>query len=154
VGLVAACDIAIGARAGTDTRGATFAFTEVRIGVVPAVISVPVVPRLLPRAAEELMLTGETFDADRAAAIGLLNRAVDPAALDTEVTRYTDMLARGGPQALAATKAMLRRTPADDMATDFDAMLRLSAEFFASEEGQEGMAAFAEKRSPSWVPEL
>ena len=163
VGLVAACDIAIGARAGGNTsvspaapnsKGATFAFTEVRIGVVPAVISVPVVPRLLPRAAEELMLTGETFDADRAAAIGLLNRAVDPAALDTEVTRYTDMLARGGPQALAATKAMLRRTPADDMATDFDAMLRLSAEFFASEEGQEGMAAFAEKRSPSWVPEL
>jgi methylglutaconyl-CoA hydratase len=160
VGLVAACDIAIGARAGEDTSdspvapgGATFAFTEVRIGVVPAVISVPVVPRLLPRAAEELMLTGETFDADRAAAIGLLNRAVDPAALDTEVTRYTDMLARGGPQALAATKAMLRRTPAEDMAADFDAMLRLSAEFFASEEGQEGMTAFAEKRSPSWVPE-
>jgi methylglutaconyl-CoA hydratase len=153
VGLVAACDIAIGARAGGDTRGATFAFTEVRIGVVPAVISVPVVPRLLPRAAEELMLTGETFDADRAAAIGLLNRAVDPAALDTEVTRYTDMLARGGPQALAATKAMLRRTPAQDMAADFDAMLRLSAEFFASEEGQEGMTAFAEKRSPSWVPQ-
>jgi methylglutaconyl-CoA hydratase len=156
VGLVAACDIAIGARAGagtgTGTRGATFAFSEVRIGVVPAVISVPVVPRLLPRAAEELMLTGETFDADRAAAIGLLNRAVDPAALDTEVTRYTDMLARGGPQALAATKAMLRRTPAQDMAADFDAMLRLSAEFFASAEGQEGMAAFAEKRSPSWVP--
>jgi methylglutaconyl-CoA hydratase len=156
VGLVAACDIAIGARAGGSVapKGATFAFTEVRIGVVPAVISVPVVPRLLPRAAEELMLTGETFDADRAAAIGLLNRAVDPAALDTEVTRYTDMLARGGPQALAATKAMLRRTPADDMAADFDAMLRLSAEFFASEEGQEGMAAFAEKRSPSWVPEF
>jgi methylglutaconyl-CoA hydratase len=162
VGLVAACDIAIGARAGTDTSpspvaslapgGATFAFSEVRIGVVPAVISVPVVPRLLPRAAEELMLTGETFDADRAAAIGLLNRAVDPGALDAEVDRYTDMLARGGPAALAATKAMLRRRPADDMATDFEAMLRLSAEFFASEEGQEGMAAFAEKRPPRWVP--
>jgi methylglutaconyl-CoA hydratase len=134
-------------------RGATFAYSEVRIGVVPAVISVPVVPRLLPRAVEELMLTGETFDADRAAAIGLLNRAVDPDALDSEVTRYADMLARGGPRALAATKAMLRRTPAQDMAADLDAMLRLSAEFFASEEGQEGMTAFAEKRSPAWVPE-
>jgi methylglutaconyl-CoA hydratase len=163
VGLVAACDIAIGARAGLEISvppvaslapgGATFAFSEVRIGVVPAVISVPVVPRLLPRAAEELMLTGETFDADRAAAIGLLNRAVDPDALDSEVTRYADMLARGGPRALAATKAMLRRTPAQDMAADLDAMLRLSAEFFASEEGQEGMTAFAEKRSPAWVPE-
>jgi methylglutaconyl-CoA hydratase len=153
VGLVAACDIAIAARAGGAGKGATFAFSEVRIGVVPAVISVPVVPRLLPRAAEELMLTGEVFDADRAAAIGLLNRAVDPDALDAEVDRYTDMLARGGPAALAATKAMLRRRPAEDMATDLQAMLGLSAEFFASEEGQEGMAAFAEKRSPRWVPE-
>jgi methylglutaconyl-CoA hydratase len=163
VGLVAACDIAIGARAGADSGttpvaslapgGATFAFSEVRIGVVPAVISVPVVPRLLPRAAEELMLTGEIFDADRAAAVGLLNRAVDPEALDAEVDRYTDMLARGGPAALAATKAMLRRRPAEDMTTDFAAMLRLSAEFFASDEGQEGMAAFAEKRPARWVPE-
>ena len=153
VGLVAACDIAIAARPGDDTRGATFAFSEVRIGVVPAVISVTVVPRLVPRAAEELMLTGETFDADRAAAIGLVNRAVDPASLDAEVDRYADMLARGGPHALAATKAMLRRTPPADMSADFDAMLRLSAEFFASEEGQEGMAAFAEKRSPRWVSE-
>jgi methylglutaconyl-CoA hydratase len=153
VGLVAACDIAIAARAGAGGKGATFAFSEVRIGVVPAVISVPVVPRLLPRAAEELMLTGETFDADRAAAIGLVNRAVDPDALDAEVDRYTDMLARGGPQALAATKAMLRRRPAEDMATDFAAMLSLSAEFFASDEGQEGITAFAEKRSPRWVPE-
>jgi methylglutaconyl-CoA hydratase len=152
VGLVAACDIAIAARPDGDTKGATFAFSEVRIGVVPAVISVTVVPRLLPRAAEELMLTGETFDADRAAEIGLLNRAVDPDALDAEVDRYADMLARGGPNALAATKAMLRRTPAPDMAADLDAMLGLSAEFFASEEGQEGMAAFAEKRPPRWVP--
>ncbi len=162
VGLVAACDIAIAARAGSDGaggagvsgdgRGATFAFSEVRIGVVPAVISVPVVPRLLPRAAEELMLTGETFDADRAAEIGLLNRAVDPSALDAEVTRYTDMLARGGPRALAATKAMLRRAPAADMSEDFDAMLALSSEFFSSAEGQEGMTAFAEKRAPNWVP--
>ncbi|MCD2197994.1 enoyl-CoA hydratase-related protein [Actinomycetospora endophytica] len=153
VGLVAACDIAIAARAGGGEKGATFAFSEVRIGVVPAVISVPVVPRLLPRAAEELMLTGETFDADRAAAIGLVNRAVDPDALDAEIDRYTDMLARGGPAALAATKAMLRRRPAEDMATDFATMLSLSAEFFASDEGQEGIAAFAEKRPPRWVPE-
>ncbi|HEY2222076.1 enoyl-CoA hydratase-related protein [Actinomycetospora sp.] len=153
VGLVAACDIAVAARAGAGGKGATFAFSEVRIGVVPAVISVPVVPRLLPRAAEELMLTGETFDADRAAAIGLVNRAVDPDALDAEVDRYTDMLARGGPAALAGTKAMLRRRPADDMAADFEAMLSLSAQYFASDEGQEGMAAFAEKRSPRWIPE-
>ena len=152
IGLVAACDIAVAARAGAGHRGATFAFSEVRIGVVPAVISVVVRPRLLPRAAYELMLTGEVFDADRAATVGLVNVACDPADLDAEVTRYRDMLVRGGPAALAATKAMLRRTPSEDMATDLAAMLELSAEFFASEEGQEGVAAFVEKRDPNWVP--
>lgn len=152
VGLVAACDIAVAARASGDAKGATFAFSEVRIGVVPAVISIPVLPRLLPRPAHELMLTGEVFDADRAAEIGLLNRAVDPADLDAEVDRFVGMLALGAPAALAGTKAMLRRVPADDMAADFDAMLRLSAEYFASDEAQEGMAAFAEKRPPRWAP--
>jgi methylglutaconyl-CoA hydratase len=146
VGLVSACDIAVAA------REATFAFTEVRIGVVPAVISSTVLPRLLPRAAHELMLTGETFGADRAAAIGLVNVAVDADDLDAEVARYVDMLARGGPRALAATKALLRRDRGEHLPQDLEAMLELSAEFFASDEGQEGMRAFAEKRSPSWVP--
>lgn len=146
VGLVAACDIAVAA------REATFAFSEVRIGVVPAVISVTVLPRLAPRAAHELFLTGEVFDADRAAAIGLISAAVDAEGLDAEVARYRDMLARGAPAALAGTKALLRRSPAEDMGSDFDAMLGLSARYFASAEAQEGMAAFAEKRDPSWVP--
>jgi methylglutaconyl-CoA hydratase len=146
VGLVSACDIAVAA------REATFAFSEVRIGVVPAVISATVLPRLLPRAAHELMLTGETFDASRAAAVGLINSAVDADGLDAEVARYTDMLARGGPNALAATKTMLRRDRGEQLAQDLEAMTALSSEYFASEEGQEGMAAFAEKRAPSWVP--
>src|SRR6185437_67456 len=97
----AACDIAIG------TGNADFAFTEVRLGLVPAVISVPVLPRLLPRPVLELCLTGETFDADRAAEIGLLSRVVaDP---DAELARLTRLLAGCEPKALAATKAMLRR---------------------------------------------
>jgi methylglutaconyl-CoA hydratase len=146
VGLVAAADIAI---AGT---GATFAFTEVRLGLVPAVISVTVLPRLLPRAAHELFLTGEKFDARRAVEIGLLNAAVEPDQLDAEVARYTGMLALGGPTALAATKEMLRRARAADLADDFADMLELSAGFFAGAEGQEGIAAFAQKRTPSWVP--
>ncbi|WP_156757727.1 enoyl-CoA hydratase-related protein [Actinokineospora pegani] len=146
VGIVAAADIAVAA----DT--ATFAFTEVRIGVVPAVISVTVLPRLLPRAAHELFLTGETFDAHRAKEIGLINSAVPPTALDDEVDRYTGMLTLGGPQALAATKQMLRRAPAPSMGEDFARMLALSAEFFASAEGQEGITAFAQKRRPNWVP--
>lgn len=146
VGLVAACDIAIGALSGD------FAFSEVRIGVIPAVISVPVLPRLLPRAAHELFLTGETFGARRAAEIGLLTRAVPDESLVSEVDRYCAMLAAGAPTALAATKELLRRTPTDSMAADLAELTELSARFFAAAEGQEGIAAFREKRPAAWVP--
>jgi methylglutaconyl-CoA hydratase len=145
VGLVAACDLAIAA----DT--ATFAFTEVRVGVVPATIAVTVLPRLLPRAAHELFLTGETFDAARAVAVGLLNSAVPAGDLDAETARYVDLLRLGAPQALAATKSLLQRCLGDDLDAAFAAMQELSAHHFASAEGQEGMAAFAEKRPPAWV---
>ncbi len=144
VGIVAACDIAVAA------AEATFAFSEVRIGVVPAVISVTVLPRLLPRAAHELFLTGETFDATRAVTVGLLNSAVPASDLDTEVELYTEMLRLGAPGALAATKEMLRGSDTG-MSTRFDEMLVLSAGFFAGDEGQEGMRAFAEKRPPAWT---
>jgi methylglutaconyl-CoA hydratase len=146
LGLVAAADIALAA----DT--VHFAFTEVRIGVVPAVISVTVLPRLLPRAANELFLTGETFDAARAVQIGLLNAAVPAEQLDDEVRRYTEMLALGAPNALAATKTMLRAPRPESMQQDLAEMLELSGRHFTSEEGKEGMAAFLEKRKPSWVP--
>ena len=145
VGIVAACDIAVAARA------ATFAFTEVRIGVIPAVISVTVLPRLLPRAAHELFLTGETFDAERAAAVGLLNRAVPADGLDAEVDRYVDALRLGAPGALAATKELLLASRTAPMSEQFARMLALSATFFAGDEGQEGMSAFAEKRPPAWA---
>ncbi|MGH3436316.1 MAG: enoyl-CoA hydratase-related protein, partial [Sciscionella sp.] len=147
VGMVAACDIAVAA----DT--ATFAFSEVRIGVIPAVISVTVLPRLLPRAAHELLLTGETFDAKRAVAIGLLNSTVGAGDLDAEVARYTGMLALGGPEALARTKEMLRQPRPADLAEGLTVMLALSAERFASAEAQEGITAFTQKRKPNWVPE-
>ncbi|MGH3795230.1 MAG: enoyl-CoA hydratase-related protein [Pseudonocardiaceae bacterium] len=143
IGIVAAADVAVAA------HGATFAFTEVRIGLVPAVISVTVLPRLLPRAAHELLLTGEAFDAARAAAIGLLTSAVPADRLDAEVARYTGMLAKGAPEALTLTKQILHRH--QNLAEDFAAMLELSAARFASPEGQEGIRAFAEKRPPSWA---
>src|SRR5699024_8509423 len=146
VGMVAAADIAVAA------HEATFAFTEVRIGVIPAIISVTVLPRLSARAAHELFLTGEKFDAARAAEIGLINSAVSADDLDGEVDRFVDALGRGGPKALAATKELLREQPHDSVSAAFAAMTERSAEFFASEEGQEGMTAFAEKRSPNWVP--
>jgi methylglutaconyl-CoA hydratase len=147
VGMIAAADIVVAA------REATFAFSEVRIGVVPAVISLTVLPRIAPRAAQELLLTGETFDAEKAARIGLITAAVDATKLDDEVDRYVRALALGGPRALAATKALLTGPrQAGPSKEGFAAMNELSAGFFASEEGQEGITAFAQKRKPRWVP--
>lgn len=143
VGIVAACDIAVAA------EQATFAFTEVRIGVVPAVISVTVLPRLSPRAAQELFLTGETFDAARAVEIGLVTRTA--ADVDAEVDRYLDMLRLGAPSALAGAKDLLVRARPASMSEDFATMNALSASYFAGEEGQEGIRAFAEKRKPFWA---
>jgi methylglutaconyl-CoA hydratase len=145
LGLIGAADIAIA------PESATFGFAEVRIGVVPAVIAVTTVPRMTPRAVLELFLTGETFDGPRAVAAGLLNRAVPDDQLDAEVERYVDMLRRGGPEALARIKPMVARVRALPAAEAFREMAALSAERFASEEGQEGMRAFAERRDPSWV---
>lgn len=145
VGLVAACDLALAA------SGVTFAFSEVRIGVVPAVISVPLIPQVQPAALYELFLTGEAFDAARAAEIGLITKAVPADQLDAEVLRYASMLRLGAPGALAATKELLRGPATSTMADDLAAMTALSAARFASEEGQEGIRAFVEKRKPSWA---
>ncbi len=145
IGLVATADIAIA------TERATFAFSEVRIGVVPAVISVPCLRRMPSRAAAEYFLTGEVFDAKRAAEIGLLTRAVPADDLDSETERYADMLLRGAPRALAATKDVLRNCQADGFAAGLTKMAELSATFFGADEAREGMAAFAAKRDPAWV---
>ncbi|GEL26733.1 enoyl-CoA hydratase [Pseudonocardia sulfidoxydans NBRC 16205] len=145
VGLVAACDIAVA------VETATFAFSEVRLGLVPAVISVTVLPRLLPRAAHELFLTAAVFDSPRAREIGLVNAAVPADELDATVAGYADALKLGAPAALAGTKEMLRSERPRSMSEDFAQMQELSAGYFASPDGQEGMRAFAEKRTPAWV---
>jgi methylglutaconyl-CoA hydratase len=146
LGLVAAADIAICATT------ATFAFTEVRLGVIPAVISATVLPRLSGRAATELFLTGDTFTGDRAAEIGLVTSAVPAAELDARAERYVRSLLRGGPNAVVATKHLLRRTPDDRPLADRIAELAAESErFFASPEAREGMAAFAERRDPTWL---
>ncbi|MGH4023509.1 MAG: enoyl-CoA hydratase-related protein [Pseudonocardiaceae bacterium] len=147
IGLVAAADIAVA------THEATFAFTEVRLGLVPAVISVTVLPRLSPRAAHELFLTGETIDATRAVRAGLLTTAVAADRLDAEVDRYTGLLRQGAPEALTLTKQLLRHCPAPTMAEEFAAMLELSAARFASTEAQQGIHAFTHKRPPPWTVE-
>jgi methylglutaconyl-CoA hydratase len=145
LGLVAAADVAICA------EPATFAFTEVRLGVVPAVISAVVLPRLAPRAAARLFLTGEVFDGPAAARAGLVTAAVPAGELDAAVTAVCAELVRAGPGAHAGTKALLRRFAAPDLRTDLAALAELSVGYFRSAEAREGMAAFRERRDPSWV---
>ncbi|WP_164702696.1 enoyl-CoA hydratase-related protein [Modestobacter sp. KNN46-3] len=144
VGLAAACDVVVAGAA------ATFAFTEVRIGVVPAVISAVCRPRMLPNVVHRLMLTGEVFDAATAAAGGLVDLTVPDDEVDATVAAQVTALAAGAPTALAETKRLLRS--GTDLAGQFPALLQLSARFFAGQEGQEGIAAFREKRPARWVP--
>ena len=142
VGLAAACDLVV---AGAS---ATFAFSEVRLGLVPAVISAVVLPRMVPHVAHRLMLTGEVFDASVAATGGLVDLVAPDDEVDAVVTAQLTALAAGSPAALAETKRLLRA----GSALRFDDLLDLSARFFAGEEGQEGIAAFREKRPARWVP--
>jgi methylglutaconyl-CoA hydratase len=147
VGLLAACDVVIAA------DSATFAFTEVRIGITPAVISAVVLPRMVPNVGHRLMLTGEVFDAALALAGGLVDLVVPAEDVDTCCTAQVDALGKGAPLALAETKRLLRAPRTGPLGEQFPALLELSARFFASEEGQEGIAAFREKRPARWVPE-
>jgi len=146
LGLIAAADLAV------CDRAATFAFTEVRIGVVPAVISATVLRRLNPRAAAELYLTGDVFDGARAAEIGLVTAAVPAEELDARVAAFTASVVRGAPGALAGAKRLLRRDPSMSLADEIAALTEVSVEFFGSAEGREGIAAFRDKRDPAWIP--
>jgi methylglutaconyl-CoA hydratase len=145
-GLVAACDIAV---ASSD---ALFAFSEVRIGVAPAVISVVCLDVMDRRAAQELFLSGERVDADRVLEAGLVTKVAPPDALDAVVDGYTEMLMAGGPEALAQAKRLIRRVPRLSRDEAFAETAGLSAALFASEEAREGMTAFLEKRPAAWVP--
>lgn len=147
LGLVGACDIAVAA------EEATFSFSEVRVGLAPAVVAVTTLPHLHPRAALELLLTGEVFSAARAVEVGLVNRAVAGAHLDEEVDRYLGMLRLGAPTAMSRTKQIVRHVGSLPMQEAFDQMKELSLGFFASAEGQEGMLAFQERRAPAWAAE-
>jgi methylglutaconyl-CoA hydratase len=146
LGLIAAADIAV------CVREATFAFSEVRLGVIPALISATVLPRLAPRAAAELYLTGDVFDGARAAEIGLVTVAVSDETLDATVDRFTASLVRGAPGALAGAKALLRRERRDDFGAEMATLTELSVSHFGSAEGREGVRAFREKRAATWVP--
>lgn len=147
IGLIAAADMVICA---TD---ATFAFTEVRLGVIPAVVSAVVLPRLTSRAAARWYLTGEVFGAEPAAAAGLVTEAVPATQLDGAVARICEALVRGAPAALAGAKQLLRRGWAADLRAELAELSALSVGYFRSADAQEGIAAYRGKRDPRWVVE-
>lgn len=147
LGLVAAADIAVAA----DT--AKFAFSEVRVGVIPAMISVVVLPKLGVHQGMRLFLTGETFDARAALGYGLLHRVVPAADLTRAVEAEIDAIALAGPTALREAKRLIRTVPHLSMDDAFAYAERKIAELFASPEAAEGMAAFAAKRKPRWAEE-
>ncbi|MCP5416855.1 MAG: enoyl-CoA hydratase/isomerase family protein [Chromatiaceae bacterium] len=146
VGLVACCDIAVGA------QRAQFALTEVRLGLIPAVISPYVIAAIGERAARRYMLTGERFDANEALRIGLLHQVVPEDQLDSTLESLLVQLLNGGPQALAAAKSLIfavsrRPTSAALVAATAERITSIRA----SDEGREGVGAFLEKRSPNWI---
>jgi methylglutaconyl-CoA hydratase len=145
MGLAAAMDLSVA------IDDAKFGFTEVRRGLAPAMISVLCLPRMRPADAAEAMLLGNRMTGADAARLGLVNRAVPADEMDDVVDGFVADLLAGGPDALAATKQLLVRVPGMPIEEAFAWTAELSAELFRSDEAQEGMRAFLEKRSPDWA---
>ncbi|MFH8476989.1 enoyl-CoA hydratase family protein [Streptomyces sp. NPDC018000] len=146
LGLLSACDISAAG------PGASFALTESRLGLAPAVISLPLLPRTDPRAAARYYLTGERFDATEAARISLITLAVGPAEdIDQALVPVLDGLRRASPQGLAASKELVTATVLETFDRYAEDLIARSAALFASAEAREGMTAFLERRDPAWV---
>jgi methylglutaconyl-CoA hydratase len=144
IGLVAASDLAVA----VDT--AKFAFSEVRVGVAPAVISVVALARMNRAEATELMLTGARVDADRVHAAGLVHRVVSADQLDATVDAWVHDIELSGPRAVAATKQLLAQVPTMPRPQAWEWTTQLSASLFGSAEAAEGMAAFLQRRPADW----
>ncbi|WP_134324269.1 enoyl-CoA hydratase family protein [Cumulibacter soli] len=144
LGIVGAADIAL------TVDEQTFAFTEARLGVTPAIISLTTLPRMDQRLASRWYLTGETFTGRDAEAAGLISRAVPADQLDAVLQETIDGLLMASPQGLAKTKELLSRDLVARIDEQGAAMVTLSEGLFASPEAQEGIMAFREKRKPTW----
>src|SRR5437870_7643704 len=145
-GLVAACDIPVAA------LGTQFGFTEVRLGILPAVISPYVIGKIGEAAARELFLTGERFEAVRAQEIGRIRAAVPECDLDAAVEGRVKELLQAGPRAVAEAKALIREVACRRVEDVQRYTVERIAEIRTTAEGQEGMRAFLEKRKPYWMP--
>lgn len=146
VGLVAACDISV------MRDDAKIGFTEARIGVAPAVISVVCLPKMRHADASELFLTADRFTPTRAAEVGLINKAVPADEIDAALDDYLSMVVRGGPLALAACKELISKVPDMSRAEAFEWTAARSKALFESEEASAGISAFRERRDAPWVP--
>ena len=146
VGLVSCCDMAVAASA------ASFSLSEVKIGLVPATISPYVIAAIGQRAVRRYFVTAERFDAHRAMEIGLVNEVVDAEQLDQEIDRLIDALLANGPEAILAAKRLvfdIAGKPIDQQL--IDSTCETIAAIRVSEQGQEGLQAFLEKRKPHWL---
>jgi methylglutaconyl-CoA hydratase len=130
-----------------------FGFTEVRLGVAPAIISVVCLPKMRPGEAMEAFLRGHRFPASRAAELGLINRAVPRAQLDAAVEEVLADLRKGGPNALGFAKRLVYEVPAMSQKDGFQWTTRLSGDLFRSEEAAAGMKAFLKKQPAPWAGE-
>ena len=142
LGIMAACDLVIVA------PSVNFAFTEVKLGAVPAAISVPILARVAWSSVAAAFITGQEFDAARALSIGLVSHVSD----DPHFTAQglVESICAAGPEAVATTIKILRRAANETYETNLDEMRQLSEQVFESAEAQEGIAAFLEKRPPLW----
>lgn len=147
LGMVGAADIVV------TSEEAIFSFSEVRIGVIPAVISVVCLPKLGKHFGMKLFVTGERFTGNDAVTYGLAHRAVPLAQLRSAVQEEVESIRLAAPNAVAEAKKLVREVPEMSIEEGFKVTAPWSARLFASEEGQEGMASFREKRKPRWVTE-
>jgi len=145
-GLVASCDFAF------SVKSAVLGFTEVKLGLVPAVISRFVMDKIGKGHASRYFLTGERFTADTAVRVGLVQQAFDTAdEMDTTVNKVIDEIAGNSPAAMRSCKQLIETVSQQSIRGSKDAVAKIIAEARASAEGQEGLTAFFEKRKPSYV---
>ncbi len=144
-GFVAVCDIAIAA------RSAVFSFSEVKIGVVPACIGPYVIKKMGEGKTRELFITGERMNGDRAYEVGLVNRVVEAEKLDDEVDKLVKSILSSGPEAVAMAKKLISTVPGMPPDEFKPYTAEMIAKLRISNEGQEGMDAFLNKRQPNWV---
>jgi methylglutaconyl-CoA hydratase len=147
VGLISACDILI------SVDNAKFGFSEVSLGLVPAVISPFVISRIGEDQSRELFITGERINTEKAKQIGLLNYIVKPEELDSLVEEKVNLILKNGPDAVMKAKELIFNVCHPEFSKIQEYTAKLIAELRKSEEGQEGMNAFLEKRKPYWVLE-